>query len=245
MDSLKIGQIILELRKRNNLTQAELAKKLCVTSQAVSKWENGRGLPDIDSLKRISKEFDIDMASLLDGKFLSSDSNKIEKKNIKSIILLIAIVLLIISLTFTCYFFIGKGNSFKFSNIKSLNTSFEVKGVVAYSNDKKSIYISDIFYVGNDKNINEYVSLECSLYEKNNSIEKKIAQFGKINFDKDTINNKKTFKELLSVVEFSVDDYSSTCKELLIDNLYIIVNVLNIDNKVITYKIPLQFDNPC
>ena len=245
MDSLRIGQIILELRKKNNLTQAELANKLCVTSQAVSKWENGRGMPDIDSLHKISKEFGIDMASLLDGKFLPSYSDKIEKKNIKSITLLIVIVLLIISLSITCYFFTKNANSFKFSNIKSLNTSFEIKGVVAYSNDKKSIYISNILYVGNDKSIDEYVSLECILYEKNNSIEKKISQFGKLSFDTDTINNSKTFKELLSVVEFSVDGYSSTCKELLIDNLYIIVNVLNIDNKVITYKIPLQFDNPC
>ena len=46
MDQEKIGKFIATCRKKQNLTQAELAEKLCITDRAISKWENGRGMPD-------------------------------------------------------------------------------------------------------------------------------------------------------------------------------------------------------
>mgnify|MGYP000768869648 CR=1 FL=1 len=45
MNQEKIGKFILDLRKQNKMTQKEFADKLNVTAQAVSKWENGRGIP--------------------------------------------------------------------------------------------------------------------------------------------------------------------------------------------------------
>ena len=59
MDSVKIGKFIHDLRIKNGLTQSELANKLSVTSQAISKWENGRGIPDIEMLKKLSEEYQI------------------------------------------------------------------------------------------------------------------------------------------------------------------------------------------
>ena len=53
MNQIKIGKFISELRKEKKLTQKDLADKLGVTDRAVSKWENGRGMPDISSLKTI------------------------------------------------------------------------------------------------------------------------------------------------------------------------------------------------
>ena len=67
MDQEKIGKIIKEIRKNNNLTQADLANKYNVTYQAVSKWENGKNIPDISILKQMSKDFNIDINDLLDG----------------------------------------------------------------------------------------------------------------------------------------------------------------------------------
>ena len=96
MDSKKVGQLILELRKKNNLTQQQLAEKLCVTSQAVSKWENGRGIPDIDSLRRISREFNIDIASILDGEVVEKNGTK---KRFKLFIFCMIVFLLIILLS--------------------------------------------------------------------------------------------------------------------------------------------------
>ena len=46
MDQIKIGKFIAECRKNKNMTQAQLAEKVGVTDRAVSKWENGRSMPD-------------------------------------------------------------------------------------------------------------------------------------------------------------------------------------------------------
>ena len=46
MDMIKIGKFITECRKKQNLTQAELAEKLSITDRAVSKWECGKSMPD-------------------------------------------------------------------------------------------------------------------------------------------------------------------------------------------------------
>ena len=67
MNQEKIGKFIYDLRKKYNLTQAELASRLHVTAQAVSKWENGRGVPDIELLKRLSEEFDVSITELIEG----------------------------------------------------------------------------------------------------------------------------------------------------------------------------------
>ncbi|MDE6471147.1 MAG: helix-turn-helix domain-containing protein [Eubacterium sp.] len=58
-------EILLELRKKNNLTQDELAEKLFVTRQAVSRWESGETIPNSETLKLISGLFDISINTLL------------------------------------------------------------------------------------------------------------------------------------------------------------------------------------
>ena len=50
MDQEKIGKFIKDLRIKNNLTQKEFADKYNVTYQAVSKWENGKNMPDLSLL---------------------------------------------------------------------------------------------------------------------------------------------------------------------------------------------------
>ena len=67
MDYEKIGTFILNLRKEKNMTQQELADKLHVTDKAVSKWETGRGIPDIQTLKDLGKEFNVTEKELLNG----------------------------------------------------------------------------------------------------------------------------------------------------------------------------------
>lgn len=59
-----------QLRKQRNLTQEELAQALFVSRTAVSKWESGRGYPNIDSLKGISKQFSVSIDDLLSGEEL-------------------------------------------------------------------------------------------------------------------------------------------------------------------------------
>ena len=55
MDQEKIGKFILELRKEKGMTQQELATKIGITDRAISKWENGKGMPDISLMKPLCK----------------------------------------------------------------------------------------------------------------------------------------------------------------------------------------------
>ena len=57
--------VLKNIRVKNNLTQDEMAEKLCVTRQAVSRWENGDSTPNIETLKQISIVFDVSINTLL------------------------------------------------------------------------------------------------------------------------------------------------------------------------------------
>lgn len=67
MDQIKTGRFIAELRKENNMTQRSLADKLGVTDRAISKWENGRGLPDVSLMKPLCEILGISVTELLNG----------------------------------------------------------------------------------------------------------------------------------------------------------------------------------
>ena len=67
MNQDKIGNFIKSIRLENNLTQKEFADILGVTYQAVSKWENGKNIPDIGILKEISERFNINIDEILSG----------------------------------------------------------------------------------------------------------------------------------------------------------------------------------
>jgi transcriptional regulator with XRE-family HTH domain len=73
--TLTIGQIIKKLRKEHNLTQEKLAEKLHVTFQAVSKWENGTGLPDISQVVPLAKVFGVN-TDVLFGAYVTIDNEK-------------------------------------------------------------------------------------------------------------------------------------------------------------------------
>ncbi len=67
MNQYVTGAVIKDLREKNNLTQADLAKKLCVSDKTISKWETGKGYPDITLLEPIAKVFGVSITELLSG----------------------------------------------------------------------------------------------------------------------------------------------------------------------------------
>lgn len=67
MNQYVTGAMIKELRERNNLTQLQLAERIGVSDKTVSKWETGKGYPDISLLEPIAKEFSISVAELIAG----------------------------------------------------------------------------------------------------------------------------------------------------------------------------------
>lgn len=72
MNQYVTGSVIKELREKNGLTQTELAEKLNVSDKTVSKWETGKGYPDITLLEPISKTFGISVTELLSGTAISN-----------------------------------------------------------------------------------------------------------------------------------------------------------------------------
>jgi transcriptional regulator with XRE-family HTH domain len=84
---MTFGNKLSSLRKQANLTQADLAEKIGVSRQAITKWEKGIGLPDIDNMKKLSSLFNTSIDKLLDYKietinfYPNSISEKIDKEN--------------------------------------------------------------------------------------------------------------------------------------------------------------------
>ena len=68
MDNYVTGSIIKKLRERQGLTQCELAARIGVSDKTVSKWETGRGLPDITLIEPLAKALQISVIELMNGK---------------------------------------------------------------------------------------------------------------------------------------------------------------------------------
>ena len=92
MDNLKTGELIKKLRTEKGLTQKDLSEKLNVSTAAVSKWENGKGFPDISILEPLSEELGISITELIKGEvtakneeldFVAKDIIDISKKEMK------------------------------------------------------------------------------------------------------------------------------------------------------------------
>lgn len=78
MDQIKIGKFIQEQRKKNKITQSELAEKLNITDRAISKWENGVCLPDVGTMPELCSILNISIVDLFSGKIVNMKDN--EKK---------------------------------------------------------------------------------------------------------------------------------------------------------------------
>lgn len=74
MDQVKIGKFIADLRKEKKMTQKELAETIGVSNKAVSKWENGNGMPEMSILMPLCQVLQINVNELLSGERLSEDS---------------------------------------------------------------------------------------------------------------------------------------------------------------------------
>lgn len=225
MDTEKISKIIKEIRQKNNLTQKDFADKYNVTYQAVSKWENGKNLPDITLLRNICNDFNINISEVFD-----LDKSKQNKKYLLVIIPILIILIL-------CFIIIknNQSNTFQFKTISSSCSDFEVSGSIAYDNKKSAIYISNINYCGvEDKNI--YDRVECSLYETDNNINIKITSC-------ENMENM-TLEEYLKHISLNIDNHQKMCQSYNDNSLFLEINAYSNDN-IKTYKVPLSIDKNC
>ncbi len=220
-----IGKKIKELRIKNNLTQNDLAKKLNVTYQAVSKWENGKNLPDLSILKDICSLFNIELNDLIGIE---------KKKKVNKLLLLVpaffVIVLFVIIL-------VNKNDDYELKPLTTTCDEFEISGVAAYNNDKTHIYVSNISYCGKEDDM-IFNEIECVLYEETSKEKIKINTCSKE-------NGEITLKEYLSNLKINVEHFSKECKMFKKNKLYLEITAKNNDEKITTYKIPLRLDDDC
>ena len=229
MNQDRFGNFIKKIRKKYNLTQKEFADRYNVTYQAVSKWENGKNLPDASLMKQISKDFGLTLDEIYDGKY---------KKNKRIIVYVISIVFLImIMCIIMCGLLFHKTyNDFKFKTVETTCDQFKISGTVAYNDKKSAIYISNIEYCGgNDTEI--YKKIECVLYENHGDINKKISS--------NEINENITLEEYLKNVTFRIDNYQKACIDYKDGSLYLTIKATSLNNKVTTYEVPLKLNSSC
>ena len=111
MDQNKSGKFIAKLRKEKNMTQEQLAEKMGVSINAVSKWERGLSFPDVSLYKKLCKELGINIEELINGEKDNSEEakekaiistvkekEKIKKNSKKILFLFIVISIIIISI---------------------------------------------------------------------------------------------------------------------------------------------------
>ena len=147
MDIESISNIIRTKRKEKNLTQEELASRLKVTEKAISRWETGRGTPDISLLIPLSNELDISVSEILNGKEDDKVNNNIEeiinyigvsKKKKSKLPLIITIILSIIILFLYLYY------------LKCEYSSLHIP----YYNE----FIINLFFIGSVIGLNSFIS---------------------------------------------------------------------------------------
>lgn len=226
MNQEKIGKFIKDLRRKNNLTQKQLADKYNVTYQAVSKWENGKNMPDISLIKQMSEDFNLSLEEILDGEI---------KNNYKNIIIFGIVMFLLVGSIII--FLINKNDGdFSFKTLSTACENFNISGSISYNDKKSAIYISNIKYCGGD-DTKLYKNIDCTLYESHGDIEKRISSYS---YDKEKLIK---LEDFLSNVTFSVDDYKNICSEFSEDELYLLINGIDEDDNVVTYKVPLEINS--
>lgn len=87
MDQIRIGRFIAEARKLQNLTQKQLAELLCISDKTVSKWERGKGLPEVSLMLPLCGVLNITVNDLLSGQRVSETNyQKKAEENMMSLI---------------------------------------------------------------------------------------------------------------------------------------------------------------
>ena len=224
----QIGSIIKDIRKKNNLTQNEFASILGVTFQAVSKWENDKSIPDITILKDISNKFNVDLNYLISGKKVNINKKSFFKKNM---IIITAIIFIIISV---CVFLFFHKHNYEFKTLNGETKDIKVTGSITYDESKSSIYLN-VNYNADDNQ--KYSYIKCTLYEKHQDILNVISE--KEYLEKTPVS----LKEYLKMISFVIDNYSPSCKYYKDSNLYLEISAKIDDEKSVTYKVPIKFNN--
>lgn len=179
MDIEKIGNFIALLRKRKGLKQAELAEKLDITSNAVSKWERGLCMPDVSKLDSVAEILGVSVIELIKGeeieKLNDAQINQIAKKGIlfyssklassfKKKLIIICSVFLVAMFAISLLFVISNYGKFKVYNLYSPNDEYTADGNVILTNTNNIFTLTNIEALDEQLYLVEGYAFEYGVY---------------------------------------------------------------------------------
>ena len=144
MDYKKIGEYITNKRKEKKLTQQELADKIHVSVKAISKWECGKGIPEISNLQSLAKELDVSIIDILNGKDSKKEDAVVEyvKKKDNEIKKIFALLFIMLFLLFMSSFLVLFVKYKKFYNVNYNNNR-----IIKFSGGTEKIGYNDMLLV--------------------------------------------------------------------------------------------------
>lgn len=173
----KIGPFICELRKKSDLTQEQLAALVHIGREAVSKWERGITIPDVDSLQKLSEIFNVTINELLSGQKINAQ-NKEEINNVtlniyskylksKKKVVLAVLTLCFSIFIFLSYYFINSYSSISVYTITGFGEKVDIiDGIFINTKEKNYFKLGDLkqkevskiselelYYIDNDEEI--------------------------------------------------------------------------------------------
>ena len=155
-----LSTLMIEGRKKKNLTQEELAKRLNVTRQAVSNWENDRNYPNVDILKNIALELDLKLSDVLD-----IDNKTLRKKHKKRLIIISIIFVIVLIALIVMFLGILRRNKIDVYTFEIKSNDVNINGgTLVLSRVENYLAIgsitSDTILIDNDTTIRLYQSLD-------------------------------------------------------------------------------------
>lgn len=242
---MKFYEKLIILRKKALLSQEELAEKLDVTRQTISKWELGQSKPDIDKLQMMSKLFEVDVntltnedISLEDKAETREDKNNKKEDGDRKFILYILIIIFIASLAFLTYR-VGTDIKAKKEEIKEeLRKEKEKAEKKQEEEEKKQQELEDKINKEQEE-YHENFSKDSfnSTFEMNQGT--KSGMFAKSQVDNIIKNNKKDKEHLIEVI-FDGTSYGTDPSN--ISNVKNKLQEFN-GNKFQEYEISLDYDD--
>lgn len=194
MNQEKIGKYIATCRKNKKLTQEQLAEKLGITSKSISRWENGKTMPDVSLFQQLCKELNITINDLLSGETMNENKFDLsadrlvdyskyiklrEKKKLVvlsvGLIILIGLFLIVLVLIFNKTFF---RSSYELDYLKNISIPIPrysyyrgTGGMEGYTTKLKTLKQPDEVNILIDRYLNTLDKIECNnenyYYDKN------------------------------------------------------------------------------
>ena len=236
MNQEKIGKFITKCRKEKKLTQEQLAEKLGVTSKSISRWENGKTMPDVSLFKPLCDELDIAINDLLSGEkvernmyqkkleenMVSVISNVNAKINFvkKTIIILVSII----SLIFLTIIIIGNHKVVLNYNANKMYVEERGKTLIFTTKDLCTIYsgnINQYSILDEDNNEIIFLTAKCSY---NEIIKKSVDNGNSYRYYPISVNGKNSQKIKIYYTDSKISNIKNVSKKQL--EKYIINSVL-------------------